>query len=179
MLTMRLSQWTTNQGTYMVTICTFIKSNKVATPHFLCVSEIKWRFQGFPCDLLVHGAHPHNTGLWFLQPDHLFIHRAQSNQQAGHTATVGRLHCIQSWKFVQERKIKSLGGDRSSSQLLRASGQSGGIQVTLEFSHCTSVQGAKVEVKSSVCDVEVSRLFNEVHNLWSRENNENYFCSHL
>lgn len=56
----------------------------------------------------------------------------------------------------------------SSSQLLRASGQSRRLQVTLEFPYCTSVQGAKVEVKSSVCDVEVSRLFNKIYNLKNR-----------
>lgn len=58
---------------------------------------------------------------------------------------------------------------RSSSQLLRASGQSRSFQVTLKFSHCTSVQGAKVEIKGSVCDVEVSSLFDEVHNLEDKE----------
>ena len=54
---------------------------------------------------------------------------------------------------------------RSSSQLLGASGQSGGLQVTLELPDRASVQRAKVEVKSSVRDVKVSRLLDQVHNL--------------
>lgn len=57
MLTMHLSQWTTNQETYMVTICTFIKSNKVATSSTFFF-KIKWSFQGFPGDLLIDRAHP-------------------------------------------------------------------------------------------------------------------------
>lgn len=76
--------------------------------------------------------------------------------------------CIASEVGVQEKEV-CVETKRSSSQLLRASGQSRGFQVTLEFSHCTSVQGTKVEVKRGVCDVEVSGLFDEVHNLGKTE----------
>lgn len=167
---MHLSQWTTNQGTYIVSICTFIKSNRVAASHFFVFLNQE-KFQGFLGDLLIHRAHPHNTRLCFLQRD-----PQPSIQRAGATAdwtqrlvpaTVGLLHCIQSWSFFKRngKNGNPPPRQRSSSQLLRASGQAGGLQVTLELPHCNSVQGAKVEVKSSVCDVEVSRLFNQVHNL--------------
>lgn len=64
------------------------------------------------------------------------------------------------FEFIEETKIriKSLRRDG-------ASRQSRGVQVTLKFPYCTSVQGAKVEVKSSVCDVEVSCLLNEIDDL--------------
>lgn len=61
---------------------------------------------------------------------------------------------------------------RPSSQLLGASGQSRRFQVTLKLSDCASVQGAKVKVKSSVCDVEVSGLFDEVNDLGKRTEKE-------
>lgn len=172
MLTMHLSQWTTNQETYMV-ICTFIKSNKVATPHlfFSPINQVTFsRLPGWSPDR--QGSSPRHLALvsvvgWPL------LQRPQSNQQAGHTAT-GPSHSgafALDPKLEFKKNLKSMWRQRSSSQLLRASGQSAGFQVTLELSYCTSVQGAKVKVKSSVCDVEVSSLFNEVHNLEDRGNN--------
>lgn len=110
-------------------------------------------------------------------PLHSERERAQSNQQAGHAqqldpAYSGRfLHCIQKGGVCSRRIKTSVWRQRSSSQLLRASGQARGFQVTLQLPHRASVQGAKVEVKSSVCDVEVSSFFDEVHDLQSREHN--------
>lgn len=44
-------------------------------------------------------------------------------------------------------------------------GQSRRVQVALQLPHSAPVQGAQVKVKCSVCDVEVSRLLDEVHYL--------------
>lgn len=46
-----------------------------------------------------------------------------------------------------------------------SSGQAAGLQVTLEFPDGAPVQGAKIEVKRSVCDVKVSGFFDQVHDL--------------
>lgn len=158
---MHLSQWTTNQETYMVTICTFIKSNNVAAPYgFNKSSEV---FKAFRVISWSTGLIPVTPGPGFCSWTTSSFWKARSNQQqAGCTATgpshTGAFACIESLNLFKKRKIKSLCRDR-------ASGQSRGVQVTLKFPYCTSVQGAKVEVKSSVCDVEVSCLFNEIDNL--------------
>lgn len=44
-------------------------------------------------------------------------------------------------------------------------GQSRRVQIALQLPHCAPVQGAQVKVKSSVCDVEMPRLLNQVHDL--------------
>ncbi len=168
MLTMHLSRRTTSQETYMVTICTFIKSNMVATPHF-CL-EIKWSFQGFWVISWSTGLIPTKPGSGFCSGTTSSFREpspaSRLDAQQLDPAPVGLLHCIQSLSF--KKNPKSVWRQRSSSQLLRASGQSRGFQVTLQFSDRTSVQGAEVKVKSSVCDVEVSSLFNEVYNLENR-----------
>lgn len=172
MLTMHLSQWTTNQETYMVTVCTFIKSNKVAPPHFFPINQVTFsRLPGWSPDR--QGSSPRHPALVSVAGPPL--HSGGPFQPAGWTRSNWTQpqwgFCIASKVGVYSRKRKKekskvwVETERSSSQLLRASGQSRGVKVTLEFSHCTSVQGTKVEIKSSVCDVEVSSFFNEVHNL--------------
>lgn len=49
--------------------------------------------------------------------------------------------------------------------LRRASGWSRGFQVALELPHRAPVQGAEVEVEGGVADVEVSRFFDQIHDL--------------
>lgn len=182
MLTMHLSQWTTNQETYMVTICTFIKSNKVSTPRFFSsINQVTFsRLSGWSPDR--QGSSPRHLAL--VSVAGWPLHSESPVQPAGWTHSNWTRprwgFCIASKvsKSLFEKNQKSAWRQRSSSQLLRASGQSRGFQVTLKFSYCTSVQGAKIKVKSSVCDVEVSGLFNEVHNLENR-GHSGYFCSHL
>lgn len=83
---------------------------------------------------------------------------------------------FQPWQvFCIAKKVQVLKKDKKgeeennflprSSQLLRASGGSRGFQVTLKLSHCGFVQGTEIKVKSCVCDVEVSSLFDEVYYL--------------
>ena len=169
MLTMHLSQWTTNQETYMVTICTFIKSNTVATPHY-SFNQVKFsRLSGWSPDR--QGSSPRPLAL--VSAVGRPLHSESPVQPAGWTHSNWNQpqwgFCI-AFKVLFKKNQKSMWRQRSSSQLLRASGQSRGFQVTLEFPYCTSVQGAKVEVKSSVCDVEMSSLFNQVHNLGNIRN---------
>lgn len=49
--------------------------------------------------------------------------------------------------------------------LRRVSGRSRGFQVVLELPDCAPVQGAEVEVEGGVADVEVSRFFDQIHDL--------------
>lgn len=49
--------------------------------------------------------------------------------------------------------------------LHRASGRSQRFQAALELPHCAPVQGAQVKVEGCVADVEVSRFFDQIHDL--------------
>lgn len=165
MLSMHLSQWTTNQETHMVTICTFIYDSPllsyISNDVFKASWVISWSTGLIPA---TPGSGVCSVGPPLYSEGPSPTGRLDTKQLD--PTTVGDF-CIASKVGVQKRSL--CGDKRSSSQLLRASGQSRGFQVTLEFSHCTSVQGTKVEVKRGVCDVEVSSLFDEVHNLEKTE----------
>lgn len=138
------------------------------TPHFFPIYQMMYsRLPGWSPDR--QGSYPRHLDLVSVVWGHLLIQRglvqpASWTQSNGTQPQRGIFALHQ--KLVSKKKKSAW---RSSSQLLRASGQSRGFQVTLEFSHCTSVQGAKVKVKRGVCDVEVSGLFDEVHNLGKTE----------
>lgn len=107
MLTMHLSQWTTNQETYMVTVCTFIKSNKVAPPHFFPINQVTFsRLPGWSPDR--QGSSPRHPALVSVAGPPL--HSGGPFQPAGWTRSNWTQpqwgFCIASKVWVYSRKRK-------------------------------------------------------------------------